>query len=234
MAPGDVVINDRGYCGLDWFLRVRATGAHFLCRVPRRWHRAADACFAAHEPGQSVVIEVNSAAMQRRAGLPTGALSVRLVSVRLPSGDLEVLATSLLDEQRYPTAGFKEVYGLRWGVETYYGALKGHLEVERFSGETLEAVRQDFFSSVFLSNVESILSAPAQALLSVGDARRRHRAQSFHALKAHALDLFGSDLPIEEVLRKLTRLMRATPTARRPPSQRRSLWHWRYKRKHTF
>ena len=41
----------------------------------------------------------------RARGWPL-ALTVRLVTVRLPNGELEVLATSLLDETLYPTAEF--------------------------------------------------------------------------------------------------------------------------------
>jgi hypothetical protein len=132
-------------------------------------------------------------------------------------------------------------------METFYGLLKGRLGLENFTGESLEAVRQDFFSSVFLSNVESVLSAPAQQELTAGDAQRQYparvnRAQSFHALKSQALELFYSEAPAEEILAKLTRLMRAAPVAQRPqrpparraPSLCRSLNHLRYKKKHVF
>jgi hypothetical protein len=183
----------------------------------------------------------------RRAGLLLEGLSVRLLSLRLPTGELEVLATSLLDERAYPSQEFGPLYALRWGIETFYGLLKGRLGLENFTGESLEAVRQDFFSCVFLSNVESVLSASAQQELTAGDAQRRHparlnRAQSFHALKSQALELFYSQAPAEELLAKLTRLMQATPVAhrpqrsppRRPPSRCRSLNYLRYKKKHVF
>ena len=45
----------------------------------------------------------------RRLGLPVK-LQVRLVSLRLPRGELEVLATSWLEEAAYPTAEFLTVY----------------------------------------------------------------------------------------------------------------------------
>jgi hypothetical protein len=51
VRPGDLVLTDRGYCGLEWFLRVQSAGADFLCRVPRRWLAAADALFAADREG---------------------------------------------------------------------------------------------------------------------------------------------------------------------------------------
>jgi hypothetical protein len=49
----------------------------------------------------------------RRAGLPES-ITVRLVTVRLETGELEVLATNLLDETLYPTAelgGFTIIAG---------------------------------------------------------------------------------------------------------------------------
>ncbi|MDD2815960.1 MAG: transposase [Thiotrichaceae bacterium] len=39
--------------------------------------------------------------------------------VRL-NGQFEVLVTSLCDETLYPTADFKELYRLRWKVETFF------------------------------------------------------------------------------------------------------------------
>lgn len=237
MQAGDAVLLDRGYCGVEGFLALQQSGADFICRVPRNWAPAARALFAANQAGQSVVA----------LGGPANALSVRLVTVRLRTGEFEVLATSLLEPSRYPTEGFGEGYALRWGVETFYSVLKGRLELERSSGETLEAVRQDFFNSVFLTNVESLLSCPAQAQLSAGDGQRRqalqvNRAQSFAALKSHALAHFGSDLPTPELLARLTQLMRAAPVANRPrrkaprhpPPSRQALNHLRYKRKHVF
>lgn len=240
VGPGDVVVTDRGYNGREWFERVRQAGADFVGRVPRRWHGAADALFRADAAGVSVTAEL------ARPG--AAALQVRLVTVRLVTGELEVLATSLLDEGAYPTAAFGALYAERWGVETFYGLLKGRLELENFSGHSVEAVQQDFFSSVLLGNLESVLSAPAQAALSAGDAQRQqsarvNRARSFQALKGRALALFDREAPAEVILAELTCLMQAAPVAQRrqrpPPPRRptaagRSLHHQRYQKKHVF
>ena len=85
----------------------------------------------------------------RQAGLGAEVLRVRLVTLRLSTGELEVLATSLVEEAAYPTEAFGPVYHCRWGVETFYGVLKGRLGLENFTGHSVEAVRQAFFSSVF-------------------------------------------------------------------------------------
>ena len=103
-------------------------------------------------------------AQLRELGLPLE-LKVRFVSVRLPTGELEVLATSLLDEPKYPTQDFLALYHRRWNHETFYGVLKGRLDLENFSGQTPEAVRQDFHATLLLCNLESVLTGPAEAAL---------------------------------------------------------------------
>src|SRR5256885_17219229 len=93
--------------------------------------------------GRSRVVRLMAPADQkaefRRLGLPLE-LRVRFVSVRLPTGELEVLATSLLDGQRYPTEEFLGVYHYRWNQETFYGMMKGRLDLENFSGQTVEEI----------------------------------------------------------------------------------------------
>jgi hypothetical protein len=111
-----------------------------------------------------------------RRGWPL-ALTVRLVTVRLSSGELEVLVTSLLAAMAYPTQEFGPVCWQRWGQETYYGRLKGRLDLEHCSGQTVEAVEQDFQATVLLSNVESVVIGPAQAQLAARMAKREHKAQ---------------------------------------------------------
>ena len=151
-------------------------------------------------------------------------MPVRFVTVRLSTGELEVLATSLLDEERYPSNCFLELYGQRWGIETYYGTLKGRLELENFSGQTVEAILQDVHASVFLSNLESVIAAQAADALpraGEGEGGRRHPAQinravSFHALKSRAMELLLGAAPVEEVLGELRALFLANPVSVRP------------------
>ena len=164
-------------------------------------------------------------------------LKVRFVSLRLPSGELEVLATSLLDKGQYPTEEFLAVYHCRWGHETYHLMLKGRLELENFSGRTVEAVRQDVQAAVLLANLESVLSEPAQSALSQQStpetqARQINRANSYHALKDQVLDLLSGDIPAPTVIQKLLRLFRGSPVAVRPtrqvPRRRRPSFHRSY------
>lgn len=250
VEKGDVLIWDRGFTGFVLLAQVRARGAHFVGRCSKSSFAAAQELFRANRAGQSRIVHLVAASDQRaelkHLGLP-GELTVRLVSVRLSTGELEVLVTSLLEEALYPTEEFLEVYHWRWNHETYHQLLKGRLDLENWSGQTVEAVRQDVQAAVFVANVETLLSQEAQEALSAGDAGRQHPAQvnravSYHALKERLLDLLWSQRPLEAVLEEMQRWMQSAPVSvrpnrqvpRRPPSFHRSYHHQRNLRKTVF
>jgi len=224
VSSGDVLLNDRGYTGYRWLVAVRAASAHFVSRCSRGSFAAVQRLFARNEAGVSGVVTLAAPpevrAECRARGWPLE-LTVRLVTVRLASGALEVLATSLLDEAAYPTEEFGPLYWRRWGHETYYGRLKGRLDLEHCSGQTVEAVAQDFQATVLLSNVESVIVGPAQAQLSARTAGRAqpaqvNRAVSLHALKSRLIELLTSRVPVERVLAELTQWFQANPVSVRP------------------
>src|SRR6266704_221385 len=161
------------------------------------------------------------------------ARAVRFLSVRLPTGELEVLVTSLLDESLYPTKEFLKVYHWRWNHETFYGVIKGRLDLENFSGQTAEAVRQDFHSTLLLCNVETVLTEPTTTALNEQTLGNEHPQQinhavAFHALKDQLLALLYSDRPVEEVIEKLQRLFMGSPVSvrlhRKIPRRKLSLY----------
>jgi hypothetical protein len=250
VQPGDVLLNDRGYTGYRWLVAVREAGAHFVSRCSRGSFAAVQELFARNQGDVSVMVtlrapkEVRAECRQRKWPLE---LRVRLVTVRLATGELEVLATSLWDEAAYPTQSFGPVYWRRWGQETYYGRLKGRLDLEHCSGQTVEAVEQDFQATVLLSNVESVVSGPAQAQLAGRTAGRQqpaqvNRAVSLHAIKHRLIDLLTSRVPAEQVLAELTQWFQANPVSvragrnvpRRKPSPSRSYHYQRRMKKLVF
>jgi hypothetical protein len=250
VSPDDLIVTDRGYTSYLWLWDVVTRGAHFLSRCSRVSFGVAQNLFKQDRAGVSMVATLTVSKEQKAECVKRGwplELKVRFVTVRLKTGELEVLVTSLLDESLYPTAEFAQVYWRRWGHETFYGRLKGRLDLENCSGSTLAAVEQDFAASVLLSNLESVLTGPAAAQLSHGNSERKNalkvnHAVSFHALKSQLIDLLTSTLPAEEVLNQLTQWFQANPTSvrrrrkvpRRKFSQARSYHYQRHVRKIVF
>jgi hypothetical protein len=226
--PGDVVVGDRAYADYSVLATLVARGCHFVIRFPRQSFTAVTAFWLARSQERVVTLEVTSKARPYVAEhhLPT-TLRVRLVKVRLPSGEAEVLGTDLLDAQTYPAAEFKVVYGWRWNHETYHDRLKNIFEVERFSGKSVQALKQDFYGVVFLATLESILSKPAQAVLTAQGERREcrsaprvNRAVSYVTVLEHIVSLLAdARRSPAATLAAIERLLLTSPTRQRPGRQ---------------
>ena len=86
--------------------------------------------------------------------LGKGGPQVRVVRLTLPTGEEEILLTSL-PQSEVERGAFMELYGKRWGIETKYGELKRKLEAENFSGCLVDNVKQDFYATMTVANILS-------------------------------------------------------------------------------
>ena len=84
-------------------------------------------------------------------------LKVRAIKVKLKSGEIEILLTNLFEKKEYPFRIFKALYFKRWGIESNYNAQKNYLQIECFSGTKVNSILQDFYATVFIGNLQSIL-----------------------------------------------------------------------------
>ncbi|VTP95809.1 Uncharacterised protein [Sphingobacterium daejeonense] len=103
----------------------------------------------------------------RQSGFATDSstrIRIRLVRVELQS-TTEVIATNLWQEEGFENDMFGDLYFRRWGVETNISKLKNTMQMESFSGLTVESVEQDFYATVMMSNLHSILIRDAQVQL---------------------------------------------------------------------
>ena len=157
-----------------------------------------------------------------KQGLPQE-ISVRLIRVKLDNGETEVLLTTLLDRELYPASDFKQVYGWRWGEETFFDRVKNRLEVERFSGTSVTAIKQDFYGMIFLASLESVLSKSDEEALAKESKQRKtkteaqvNHAVSYVALLERVVQLLLGKGETEKVLEELHHLFRTSPTRGRP------------------
>ncbi len=121
-------------------------------------------------------------------------IKVRLVRVELPDS-VEVLMTNLWEQEGYADNEFKELYAMRWGIETNIALQKNILQLESFSGLTPTSVIQDFYATVFVDNLHNLLIKPAQQTVTSRMTQRKHSQQinnnkSFGYLKRTIVQLF--------------------------------------------
>lgn len=134
----DLIIFDRGYASAELIAQLSEAGVHFLMRVRRKFNKEIDA-FAASDGFVKIRYKQK-------------VYRIRVVKFPLPSGEIETLITDL-PQVAFKTSDFQALYFKRWPIETRYDTLKIKLQLENFTGKTVLSVFQDFYASMFLSNM---------------------------------------------------------------------------------
>ena len=218
--PDDLLLFDRNYPAYVFLATLTQRQRHFVGRCSKRSFKAAQQMFSAvGADSQIVTLSVPTTQLKkvRAWGLPRQ-ITVRMVRVILTTGEIEVLVTSLLDETHYPTAEFGPLYFLRWNSETFYDKLKTRLLLENFTGKTVEAVKQDFYATIYLTGLETLLTQEAQTRLDTRTASNQYpqqvnQAVAFNAIKARVFELFDTQPDEDLLLAQLTELFLSKPTA---------------------
>lgn len=151
------VIMDRGYPSIPSFLRMIDKGIKFVVRLKSSDFKSEQQALDADD--EDVIIKLTKSRRYHYMGTENEALimsrdefSLRLVTVRLENGNSEILATNLSREQ-FPQGDFREIYHMRWQIETAYETLKDRLQLENFTGTKAILLEQDIYSTIYVSNL---------------------------------------------------------------------------------
>ena len=202
LTKDDLVLLDRGYPAFWLFSLIRQQQADFCVRMKLSEWLVVEEFVASGQREQIVQLHpcYNARKACQQRNLPITPLTVRLVRLDGLEAEPLVLGTSLLDQHHFPFECFAELYPHRWPVETDYGYIKLLLEVENWSGSSVEAIYQDFHATVFSKNLAAIISQPAQLQVSAQSHSRKYRyqvnmANLFSKLKGTLVSLFVSPKP---------------------------------------
>jgi len=75
----------------------------------------------------------------------------RAVVIELNNGEKEYLATNL-ENDKFTYEDIKEIYRLRWGIETNFHVLKENMKIEVISSSKDELIKQDIYSQMLACN----------------------------------------------------------------------------------
>lgn len=221
--PGDLIVMDRLFDDYTVIATANKDRREVLVRCPRNSFAVVNEFWGSDETERLATLQVPQTAKTRnyvrQHGLPK-TVPVRLIKFTLETGEVEVLLTTLCDRRRYPISEFKEVYHWRWNEETFFDRVKNIFELERFSGFSETAIKQDFFGVIFLATLESILAKKPQSELAEQDRRRQNKTQamvnravSYVSLLDHAVQLLADPLKDpEEIIDDLRFLFKKDPT----------------------
>ena len=143
----ELIIFDRGYYSSDFMEELLAHGYEFVFRMPTKRLEQADSL-----PNGIHTVKVTLKDGKRAR--------VRIVKFNLNSGETETLLTNFY-KQHMTVEDYKKLYFMRWPVETKFEIVKNKIQLENFTGRTVEAISQDFYTCMYLTNMVAIFKAEA-------------------------------------------------------------------------
>lgn len=157
-----ISIYDRNFASFELLYLHLLKKKHFIIRSKLSFNNVVKDFVASGKSSANVEFKatrtaLNNLKLQGYEISMSTTIPVRLERIELDSGITEILITSLLDTKEFSNEDLKWAYNKRWGSETNYDALKNKLELELFTGHKPAAVLQDFFSTVFVYNLNAIL-----------------------------------------------------------------------------
>ena len=115
-----------------------------------------------------------------------------------------------MDSKILQTRDFKELYFKRWAIETYYEIIKNRLSLENFSGLSAQAIKQDFFATIFISNLETIITLSTNEELEVKNdnkyKQKTNKSVTFNTVKNYCFEFFYSNKDIEIIFEEMSKL----------------------------
>jgi hypothetical protein len=225
VTKDDLIIFDRGYPSYDMFATIiHKYNANFLVRTKRNVYKEISFLFDKDSIITDTVITLKPSTKKLREELINDnlpcELKVRFVQVILDDGEVEVLATSVLDGDTISTNEFKALYFKRWGIETYYEILKNRLSLENFTGLSTNSILQDFYATIFISNLESILTDNINEQLkektNIKYTQKVNKSVSFNIIKNYCFELFYSNKDIEVIIEEMSKLFLTNKVPIRP------------------
>ena len=225
----DLIIFDRGYPSYRLFATITSKcKANYLVRTKKNIYKKHTAIlFDKESKVEDITVTLTPTYKELtdiciKENLPQS-IKVRFVKVILDDGEIEVLATSVLDENILKTEDFKELYFKRWGIETYYEIMKNRLSLENFTGTSVLAIKQDFYATMFISNMEALVTYELNEELKNEDQKgnkyeqKVNKSVSFNTIKNYAFELlYFPDKDIDEILDKIYQQLRTNKLAIRP------------------
>lgn len=166
LTPKDLILLDRGYPAYWLFRFIMEKGINFCARLSiGKWNIAKQ--FLASGLSQQI-IQLDPIADSKKKCLELG-LSIKPIQLRLIRISLDgtqepiVIITSLTDSDLYPYKILSDLYFQRWPIEENYKVLKCRIEIENFSGKSVDAVLQDFHANIFMHNLTAIMAFPVHS-----------------------------------------------------------------------
>lgn len=166
----DLFIFDRGYPAVKLFSIFDDNKKNFLMRCSTRQIKAINNAAQNGKVNNIIDLKFSDLSNHTKKKLKKDlidydenrTIKLRIITLKLSSGEKEILVTTLLDTDKYTAYELFNLYHKRWDIEENYKFHKAIASVENFSGKSVLTVEQDFYATIFTCNIAMLLMQEAQ------------------------------------------------------------------------
>lgn len=143
----NLIIFDRGYPSRALIHELEDKGLFYLIRCSHSFLSCVNEC----PDGDHIVVDT----YKER--------STKIRVIKDTSGDEPHIFVSNLFDATQDAKYHQDLYHKRWEIETKYGELKTRMRLENFSGKNPQAIRQDLYAALFISNLSALIKSFAES-----------------------------------------------------------------------
>lgn len=168
--PQTIYVADRGYCNYQTILKLQQNNGFFVIRAKDinsngllRAYNLPDDEFdvdisrtitaklsrAHSEPERYVYVAKRS--LKHYSDGTDIPFQIRVVRFSLPDGSFQAVVTNL-SRNEFPTTQIKQIYRLRWGIETAFRQLKYAVDLMHFHSKRFALIQQEIHAAFILFN----------------------------------------------------------------------------------
>ena len=225
-TSSDLHIYDRCFANFSLIFKHLHKKSHFLIRCSLGFNVVVQAFVKSGSKDAVVTFPCtknafNTLIQQGFELTPKASVSVRLVRLDIGSDEPEILITNLFDQQLYPHNCFKKLYNFRWGIESRFDQIKNKLQLEIFSGHKPQAIYQDFFATIIVSNLHNLFcEACDKKVRQINKKRKTHvkinHNVSLGLLKPLLGEVLNLTIKLKKVITEITQLFLRYLELKRP------------------
>lgn len=142
----NLIIFDRGYPSRALIHELEDKGLFYLIRCSHSFLLCVNECL----DGDHIVVDTYRGR------------STKIRVIKDTTGEEPHIFVSNLFGDAQDTKYHQDLYHRRWEIETKYGELKTRMHLENFSGKNPQAIRQDLYAALFISNLSSLIKSFAE------------------------------------------------------------------------
>ena len=145
-----IFIFDRGYNAMELYAHIISLNSYFIVRLKDKSY--IEELYKIKENDSEIKIKLTKDRLKKfhnsllkEKYSKEKHLNLRILTIELDNGKTESLLTNILDKN-FKIEDFKELYNLRWGIETNYNTMKNRLNIENYSCKKRITIEQDIYS----------------------------------------------------------------------------------------